>query len=252
MAASSQSGTTSGAIGRAPGARRREPVLGRILSSRWTKVVVFVLCVVPLLLLAYPFYVLVTTGYSETLTANPIEYITHYTGTWTIRLLLITLSITPLRKIFNQPKLARYRRMLGLFAFFYVCLHFLIWFVLDKFFSLPDMWADILKRPYITVGMAGFAMLIPLAVTSTAGWVRRMGYVKWQRLHRLIYFAALAGVIHYYWLVKSDVRLPLMYGAILAVLMLCRAFLWKQTPAKRTPAHRPAPATTPNTASLPD
>ena len=119
-----------------------------------------------------------TNGYSPELTANPIEYITHYTGTWTIRFLLITLSITPLRKILNQPKLVRYRRMLGLFAFFYVCLHFLIWFVLDKFFSLPEMWADILKRPYITVGMAGFAMLIPLAVTSTAGWVRRMGFTE--------------------------------------------------------------------------
>ena len=244
MAAFTQSGSPSGA-------RRPEPIWGRVLSSRWTKVVVFVLCLVPLVLLAEPLYVQVTTGYSDVLTANPIEYITHYTGTWTIRFLLITLSITPLRKIFHQPKLARYRRMLGLFAFFYVCLHFLIWFVLDKFFSFPEMWADILKRPYITVGMAGFAMLMPLAVTSTAGWVRRMGFMKWQRLHRLIYFAALAGVIHYYWLVKSDVRLPLMYGAILAVLMLCRAFLWKQVPPKRAPATRRA-ATTPNTASLPD
>lgn len=211
----------------------------------------FVLCLFPFLLLAEPLYVLATTGYSAALTGNPVEYITHYTGDWTIRFLLITLSITPLRKIFNQPKLARYRRMLGLFAFFYVCLHFLTWFVLDKFFSFPDMWADILKRRYITVGMLGFAMLIPLAVTSTAGWVRRMGFLKWQRLHRLIYFAALAGVIHYYWLVKSDVRLPLMYGAILAVLMFARVFIWKQAPAKRAPVARSA-ATTPNTASLPD
>ena len=191
---------------------------------------------------------LATTGYSPDLTANPIEYITHYTGTWTIRFLLITLCVTPFRKIFNQPKIARYRRMLGLFAFFYVCLHFLTWFVLDKFFSFPEMWADILKRRYITVGMLGFAMLLPLAVTSTAGWVRRLGFVRWQRLHRLIYFAALAGVIHYYWLVKSDVRLPLMYGAILAVLMLYRLVTRKPT------RHRaaPRPATTPSTASLPD
>lgn len=189
-----------------------------------------------------------TTGYSPDLTANPIEYITHYTGTWTIRFLLITLCVTPFRKIFNQPRIARYRRMLGLFAFFYVCLHFLTWFVLDKFFSFSEMWADILKRRYITVGMLGFAMLIPLAVTSTAGWVRRLGFVKWQRLHRLIYFAALAGVIHYYWLVKSDVRLPLMYGAILAVLMLYR--LAARKPAPQRAAQRAA--TTPNTASLPD
>lgn len=196
-------------------------------------------------------WVLATQGYSSELTANPIEYITHYTGDWTIRFLLISLSVTPLRKIFNQPKLARYRRMLGLFAFFYVCLHFLTWFVLDKFFSFSEMWADILKRRYITVGMLGFAMLLPLAITSTAGWVRRLGFVKWQRLHRLVYFAALAGVIHYYWLVKSDVRLPLMYGAILAVLMLYRLFTRKQTAPKR--ANAPARnATTPNTASLPD
>ena len=231
------------------GVRRKEPVVGRILSSRWTKVVVFAGCLVPLALLADPLWVWATQGYSPTLTANPIEYITHYTGNWTLRFLLIALSITPLRKLLNQPKLARYRRMLGLFAFFYVCLHFLIWFVLDKFFSFPDMWADILKRPYITVGMAGFAMLLPLAVTSTAGWVRRMGFVKWQGLHRLAYFAALAGVIHYYWLVKSDVRLPLMYGAILGVLMLYR-LITRKPARQRAGAQRPA--TTPNTASLRD
>ncbi len=152
-------------------------LLGKILGSRWTKAAVFALCLVPILLLARPLWMLATTGYSPDLTANPIEYITHYTGTWTIRFLLITLSVTPFRKIFNQPRIARYRRMLGLFAFFYVCLHFLTWFVLDKFFSFPEMWADILKRRYITVGMLGFAMLVPLAVTSTAGWVRRLGFV---------------------------------------------------------------------------
>jgi sulfoxide reductase heme-binding subunit YedZ len=225
-------------------------LLGRILGSRWTKAAGFALCLVPILLLARPLWMLATTGYSPQLTANPIEYITHYTGTWTIRFLLITLSVTPFRKIFNQPKIARYRRMLGLFAFFYVCLHFLTWFVLDKFFSFPEMWADILKRRYITVGMLGFAMLLPLAVTSTAGWVRRLGFVKWQRLHRLIYFAALAGVIHYYWLVKSDVRLPLLYGAILAVLMLYRLATRKPTPQRAAPG--PASTTTPSTASLPD
>jgi len=167
-----------------------------------------------------------------------------HTGTWTIRFLLITLCVTPLRKIFNQPRLVRYRRMLGLFAFFYVCLHFMTWFILDKSFSLSDMWADVVKRRFITVGMLGFALLLPLAITSTAGWVRRLGFVKWQRLHRLIYFAALAGVIHYCWLVKSDERLPLMYGAILGVLMAYRFYIWRQTAGPRT-------ATTPRTASLP-
>jgi methionine sulfoxide reductase heme-binding subunit len=229
-------------------------LLGKILDSRWTKIVVFAGCLVPILLLARPLWMLATLGYSPELTANPIEYITHYTGTWTIRFLLITLCVTPFRKIFNLPKLVRYRRMLGLFAFFYVCLHFLTWFVLDKFFSFPEMWADIVKRRYITMGMLGFVMLLPLAVTSTAGWVRRLGFKQWQRLHRLIYFATLAGVIHYYWLVKSDVRLPLMYGAMLAVLMLYRWTTGKPTlqrAASRPPAG-PRPATTPNTASLPD
>lgn len=231
-------------------AKRREPVLGQILGGRWTKIVVFVLCLVPFLLLLWPFYKLITTGIAPELGANPVEFITHDTGNWTIRLLLITLCVTPLRKILNQPKLIRYRRMLGLFAFFYVCLHFMTWFILDKSFSLPDMWADVLKRRFITMGMLGFALLLPLAVTSTAGWVRRLGFTKWQRLHRLIYLAALAGVIHYYWLVKSDVRLPLMYAAILAMLMLYRLLIWKQTSAKRATA--PRTATTPNTASLPD
>jgi methionine sulfoxide reductase heme-binding subunit len=222
-----------------------------ILASRWTKVVLFLACLVPILLLAPGLYKLATTGYSPSLGANPIEYITHYTGDWTIRFLLITLCSTPLRKILNQPRLTRYRRMLGLFAFFYVCLHFLTWFVLDKFFSFSEMWADVVKRRFITVGMLGFAMLIPLAVTSTAGWVRRMGFTNWQRLHRLIYFAALAGVIHYYWLVKSDVRLPLMYFGMLSILMLYRFFTRKPTPPQRAPVQRSA-VTTPSTASLPD
>jgi sulfoxide reductase heme-binding subunit YedZ len=225
-------------------------LLGKILGSRWTKVVAFAACLVPFLLLLLPFLKLLTTGNAPELGANPVEYITHKTGDWTIRFLLITLAVTPLRKILNQPRLARYRRMLGLFAFFYVCLHFMTWFILDKSFSLSDMWADVLKRRFITLGMLGLAMLIPLAVTSTAGWVRRLGFVKWQRLHRLIYFVALAGVIHYYWLVKSDVRLPLMYGAILAVLMSYRFFVWKQAAPKRA-ATRLA-VKTPSTASLPD
>jgi methionine sulfoxide reductase heme-binding subunit len=230
---------------------RREPVLGRILSSRWTKAVAFLLCLTPFLLLLWPFYKLLTTGDAPQFGANPVEYITHYTGNWTIRFLMIALAVTPLRKIFNQPKLARYRRMFGLFAFFYVCLHFMTWFILDKSFSFPDMWADILKRPYITMGMLGFTLMLPLTITSTAGWVRRLGYVKWQRLHRAVYFAALAGVIHYYWLVKSDVRLPLLYAAILAVLMAYRFVTWKKAPPRRAPAPG-ARATNPSTASLPD
>lgn len=184
----------------------------KVLSSRWTKASLFLLCLVPLLLLGW-------RGYYNELGANPIESITHKTGDWTIRFLLITLCVTPFRKLLNQPKLARFRRMLGLFAFFYGCLHLTTWAWLDKFFDVHEMWKDVVKRRFITAGMTGFVLLIPLAITSTAGWVRRLGYVRWQRLHRLVYFSALAGVIHYYWLVKSDVRLPLLYAGILALLL---------------------------------
>ena len=209
----------------------------KVLSSRWTKIVLFVLCLVPLAWIGW-------RAYQQELTANPIEYITHYTGDWTIRFLLITLCVTPLRKILNQPQLARFRRMLGLFAFFYGCLHLMTWLWLDKFFDLSEMWKDVVKRRFITAGMTAFLLMLPLAITSTAGWVRRMGFVKWQRLHRLIYFSALAGVIHYYWLVKSDVRLPLMYFGMWLVLMLYRLGVWLR-PQRRPQASRvttPSPA----------
>jgi sulfoxide reductase heme-binding subunit YedZ len=193
--------------------------MNTVLSSRWTKALLFLLCLTPLCLLGW-------RGYREELGANPIEYITHATGDWTIRFLLITLTITPARKLLNQPKLARFRRMLGLFAFFYGCLHLTTWVWLDKFFDLGDMWRDVVKRRFITAGMTALLLIVPLAITSTAGWVRRLGFRRWQAIHRLVYFSALAGVIHYYWLVKSDVRLPLMYGGILAVLMAYRLGVW--------------------------
>src|SRR5262249_27136909 len=151
-----------------------------------------------------------------------------------IRFLLITLTVSPARWLLNQPGLVRFRRMLGLFAFFYGCLHFSTWIVLDKFFDWHEMGQDILKRRFIMVGMLGLLLRLPLAITSTAGWVRRLGFKKWQRLHRLIYFAALAGVIHYYWLVKSDIRDPVMYGGILLILMLYRAWHWIRTPKRPT------------------
>jgi sulfoxide reductase heme-binding subunit YedZ len=216
----------------------------KVLSNRWTKVVLFVLCLVPLAWLGW-------FAYRQELTANPIEFITHYTGDWTIRFLLITLAVTPFRKLFNQPQLARFRRMLGLFAFFYGCLHLMTWLWLDKFFDLSEMWKDVVKRRFITAGMTAFLLMLPLAITSTAGWVRRLGFVRWQRLHRLIYFSALAGVIHYYWLVKSDVRLPLMYGAIWAILMCYRLGVWLRQPRVQHRAQS-GRVTTPNTASLPD
>jgi methionine sulfoxide reductase heme-binding subunit len=201
----------------------------KFLLSRWTKVLVFAVCLIPLLNLGW-------RAWKQDLTANPIEYITHTTGDWTIRFLMITLAVTPLRMLFHLPQLVRFRRMFGLFAFFYVSLHFTTWFCLDKWFDFREMGKDILKRPFITIGMAALLMLIPLAVTSTDGWVRRLGYKRWQKLHRLVYLIALAGVIHYYWLVKSDVRLPLLYGAIWATLMLYRLAEWMKQRSRRPAA----------------
>jgi sulfoxide reductase heme-binding subunit YedZ len=196
-------------------------VVKKILLSPWTKAVVFALCLVPLAELLW-------RAYNQDLTANPVEFITHTTGDWTIRFLMITLSVTPLRLLLRQPQLVRFRRMFGLFAFFYAMLHFTTWFCIDKFFDFQEMGKDILKRPFITIGMAALLMLAPLAVTSTNGWVRRLGYRRWQKLHRLIYAIALCGVIHYYWLVKSDIRLPLLYGAIWAALMAARLIEWRR------------------------
>jgi sulfoxide reductase heme-binding subunit YedZ len=188
-----------------------------LLNSKWSKPVVFLLCLLPLAVLGWQ-------ALHGELTANPIEFITHATGDWTLRFLVITLCITPFRRTLRLPELIRFRRMLGLFAFFYACLHFTTYIWLDKFFDLSEMWKDIAKRKYITVGFTAFLLLIPLAVTSTAGWIRRLGGKHWLMLHRLIYFSAALGVIHYYWQVKSAVIRPLTYGAIVAVLLLWRLF----------------------------
>lgn len=199
--------------------------MNKILASKWTKVFLFLLGLVPL---GY----LVWRGFHNDLTANPIEYITHFTGDWTIRFLMITLTVTPLRLLLNRPQLTRFRRMLGLYAFFYGMLHLTTWVWLDKNFDLGEMWTDVWKRRFITVGMLGLLTMVPLAITSMAWWVRKLGYARWQRLHRLVYFSAAAGVVHYYWLVKSDIRLPLMYGAILAVLLARRVPLWLEKKGK--------------------
>lgn len=190
-----------------------------ILRNKWLKVCVFLACLVPLGLLLW-------RGFTGGLGANPVEFITHATGDWTIRFLVITLAITPFRQAFGVPDLIRFRRMLGLFAFFYGCLHFTTYIWLDKFFNLQDMWKDVFKRPFITVGFTAFVLMIPLALTSTAGWIRRLGGKRWQMLHRLIYFSAIFAVIHYYWLVKSDVRKPLFYGGCVALLLLWRLGHW--------------------------
>lgn len=204
-------------------------------KRHWSKVVVFLLGLAPLLWLGW-------RAWDHRLTANPIEFITHYTGDWTLRLVVISLSITPLRKILNVPNLIRYRRMIGLFAFFYGCLHFLTWIWLDKFFDLHELWADVVKRRYITVGFTAFVLMIPLAVTSTAGWIRRLGGKRWQMLHRLIYITAVCGVIHYYWLVKSDIRQPVFYGFLVVLLLGWRARVSAKASAPPM-ARKPAPAT---------
>jgi sulfoxide reductase heme-binding subunit YedZ len=195
---------------------RPEPVKAKP-KLNWIvgKTILWVLCLMPAASLVWK-------AFHNELGANPVEYITHATGNWTLRLLLVTLAITPARRLFKQPQLTRFRRPLGLFAFFYVCLHFTTWFLLDKSLSLDEMWKDVIKRPFITMGFLGFVSMVPLAITSTAGWIRRLGGKNWQRLHRLVYLCAIAGVIHYYWLVKSDVRLPVMYGVILTVLLALR------------------------------
>ena len=206
-----------------------------LLTSRRTKVVVFIACLIPL-------GALVWRGFNHGLGANPVEFIQLTTGRWTLRFLIFTLCITPFRKLLKLPDLIRFRRMLGLFAFTYLCIHFLTYLLLDQSFDFAAISKDIVKRPFITVGFLGFLLLLPLAITSTAGWIRRLGGKRWQRIHRGIYFAAVAGVIHYYWKVKSDVRMPLFYGALVAILLLWRLGDWffkRRLPAasKLSPQH---------------
>jgi len=187
-------------------------LMGAILRN--PKCWLFAVCLLPLARL----FVL---GSGGGLGANPIEFITHSTGTWTLVGLLVTLSVTPLRRLTGRADLIRYRRMLGLFAFFYAILHFMTYLWLDQFFDFASIAKDIVKRPFITVGFAAFVLLIPLAVTSTRVMMRRLGR-RWQPLHRLVYLIALLGVIHYVWLVKKDLTQPLMFGAVLVLLLAMR------------------------------
>ena len=186
---------------------------------RLTKLALFAAALIPLGRLGWK-------ALHDGLGANPVEVITHSTGDWTLILILATLSITPLRQLTRQYWLIGVRRMAGLFAFFYGTLHFLTYIWLDKFFDLHEMFKDIVKRPFITVGFSAFVLMIPLALTSTAGSIRRLGGKNWQRLHRLIYLTAFLGVIHYFWLVKADKRKPLEYGVVLSILLLYRVGAW--------------------------
>jgi len=182
---------------------------------RLIKAVVFVSSLIPAALLARGLY----TG---TLGVNPAETLQLGTGIWALRFLLASLAITPLRRLFGWNRLAQYRRMLGLYAFFYATLHLLTYVVLDRYFDWAGIVEDVAKRPFITLGMLAFSLLIPLALTSTTGWIRRLGR-KWQTLHRLVYFAAIAASLHFIWKVKVVIGEPVYYAAILAVLLGVRA-----------------------------
>ena len=189
-------------------------------SFAWLKAALFALCLLPLARLVF-------FAFIDRLGANPIEFVLRSLGTWTLTLLLVTLSITPLRRLTGWNSLIRARRMLGLFAFFYACLHFLTFAGLDQSFDLNAILADVIKRPYITVGFTCFVLLIPLAVTSTNAMQRRLGGKRWQQLHRLVYFIAVGGVVHYLWLVKKDITQPVLYGLVLALLLGMR-IVWRR------------------------
>ncbi|MBV8667229.1 MAG: sulfoxide reductase heme-binding subunit YedZ [Burkholderiaceae bacterium] len=201
------------------------------------KAVLFVLALLP-------FVRLVAYAVADKLGANPLEFITRSTGDWTLYFLCITLSVTPLRRLSNWNWLVKLRRMLGLFAFFYAVLHFttFIWF--DHFFDLGEMWKDVLKRPFITVGFTAFVLLLPLALTSTNRMVKRLGAQRWQWLHRLIYIIAPLGILHFWWMKagKHDFAQPLLFGAIVAVLLLVRVWWRLRRTAAESALSRPRDA----------
>ena len=204
------------------------------MKTKYLKPAVFLVSLMPLGRLAWK-------SYNSALGANPIQVITWSTGTWTLVFLMVTLSVTPLRKLTRQYCLIQYRRMFGLFAFFYGCLHFLTYIWLDQDFDWHSVGKDVVKRKFITVGFTAFVLMVPLALTSTQRAIRWMGK-RWQVLHRLIYVTAIAGVVHYIWLVKKDVRVPIIYACVLGVLLLHRVIvrLMNSTPS---PGHIAAPST---------
>jgi len=191
---------------------KREQIIRRV-----AKPVVFALCLGPVVWFAW-------LGFSGGLGANPIEATNRFFGDWGLRFLLLALAVTPLREIFGVGVVARFRRMMGLFAFFYVTLHLTSYVAIDQFFDMAAIWSDIVKRNFITIGMIAFVLLVPLAITSTTGWIKRLGGKIWQRLHRLVYVAGILAVVHFYMMVKADVREPLIYAAILAALLAWRVF----------------------------
>jgi methionine sulfoxide reductase heme-binding subunit len=206
-----------------------------------TKVIRFVIKPVVFLAALGPAVYLTWAALTNNLSANPLSDVTNETGVWTLRFVCITLLLTPFRRIVGVNLVSPFRRMMGLYAFFYGTLHFLTYLILDRFAGLVDFpggivsfttvkrlvassVGDVAMRPFITVGFTAFVLMIPLALTSTTGWIRRLGGKRWAALHRLVYVTAIAGVVHYWWLVKSDVRRPMIYGAIVAVLLGARLY----------------------------
>jgi methionine sulfoxide reductase heme-binding subunit len=210
-----------------------------MLRRRWVKALVWLLCLIPVGYLGW-------RGYHQDLSANPVEFVTRYTGDWTLRFLVITLAVTPLRKLLGLPDLIKFRRLIGLFTFLYGCMHFTTYLWLDKYLDPDPMWPnivhDIAKRPFITAGFTAFVLMIPLALTSTTGWIRRLGGKRWQLLHRLVYISAIAGVVHYYWLIKSAVQRPIFYGCLVLLALMIRAWYWARSKRSRTAASTAIPA----------
>jgi sulfoxide reductase heme-binding subunit YedZ len=213
----------SGPRNPAPASRTHRPPLELATDRgvRWSRLgkpLVFLLALVPLAYLA-------VGAATDDLGANPIEALEHGTGLWSLRFLAITLAVTPVRQLTGWNWLARYRRMLGLFTFFYVTVHLLVYAGLDMTLDVGDIVEDVVEHPYVTLGMLGWLLLVPLAITSTKGWIRRLGGRRWNRLHRLTYVVALLGTIHFYWLVKKDVTEPLLYAGVFGVLLGYRLVL---------------------------
>ena len=201
-----------------------------VLKSAYAKPVAHLLCLLP-------FTVLLWAAFNDGLGANPVERLTHETGEWTLRFLLITLSMSPLRQWTGQASLIRFRRLLGLYTFFYVSCHFSIWFIADHSLDLAAMIEDIIKRPYISLGFSALVLMLPLAITSNQAMIRRLGK-KWKSLHQLVYLILLLGVLHFIWLVKADYLEPTIYAIIAVVLLLHRVGPMKHFSLKSFPAMR--------------
>ena len=201
-----------------------------VLKAPYAKPVLHGLCLLP-------FAALLWAAFNDGLGANPVEKLTHETGQWTLRFLLLTLALTPLRQWTGLAAVIRFRRMLGLYCYFYVCCHFLIWFVADHSIDVASMLEDIVKRPYITLGFSAFVLLLPLALTSNQAMIRRLGK-SWKKLHQLVYLVVLLGVLHFIWLVKADYLEAFIYAIIAVILLLHRIGPIKRLGTRSSPVTR--------------